>query len=108
MATFKKEKTSLTPSMIGFLVGLGIWIIIFVFLGIMYFVAQTTIPFLEKSLAVPIKYFMRGFWDALGVKSINDITRSMEIGVFLAAALMWGLLGALIGYLIQKFTKINK
>lgn len=99
----KEEKILNSPSMLGFLVGLGAWVTIFVFIALLYALQKESIPFLEKSLATPLKYFMRGFWDSLlGVKSLSEITRPMEVGVFVAAALMWGVLGALIGYLIEK------
>lgn len=108
MAPKKKKENILTPSMLGFLVGLGTWIVIFVVIGIMYFMVNNSIPFLEKMLAIPIKYFMRGFWDALGIESANEITRPIEIGVYMGAALLWGFIGSLIGYLVQRFSRFYK
>lgn len=107
--TKKEEKFFKKPAMLGFLVGLGVWLTIFVFIALLYVVQKGTIPFLEKSLALPLKYFMRGFWDALGVKSLADISRTIEVGVFITAALMWGVLGALIGFFVEKLSsKVRK
>jgi len=88
-------------SLLGFFTGFGAWLIIFSFLSIRYALGQGPIDYLEVSLAQPLGIIMKGFWFLLGVRSL-EVTTFLQVLMFTLAALMWGVIGAIIGFIVGK------
>lgn len=84
----------------GFLTGLLIWI-----LGFGLFLVQKN-AFWAKVIMFPLNYIVKPLWKFLGISKINF--SNFRLSLFcLSAALLWGIIGGLLGLLFYKIKYQN-
>ncbi len=95
----RNQETQMNYLVFGFLAGLFLWLALFL-VGIFGGIFKVELPLLWKILAYPLAFVMKIFWLILGTFSLPENALILAL-MFLGSALVWGLLGLIIGWIFK-------